>query len=98
MAIEWRDSAFKHYPQADGMHAIQHRRAVIERFDIDRETGEPFDLFIGPARDGQTLEVFILRNRAERMSKVFHVLRLKSKTVNRARAIIETRKKKEEGA
>lgn len=95
MAIEWRASAFKHYPQADGLHAIQNRLAIVEHFDIDTETGEPFDLFIGPARDGKSLEVFILRDAHTRAAKVFHVLHLKPKTVTRAKAIIAARKEKE---
>ena len=92
MAIEWRASAEKHYPQADGQHAIRHRVVQIERFDIDRETGKPFDLFIGPARDGRMLEVFILRDPTARTAKVFHVLHLKEKTRRRALDIIEQRK------
>ena len=91
MTIEWRTSAFKHYPLADALHAIQNRRAVVEQFDIDRETGEPFDLFIGPARDGTNLEVFIMRDSLTRTARVFHVLHLTPKTVARAQAIIAAR-------
>ncbi|WP_188757257.1 hypothetical protein [Microbacterium album] len=91
MAIEWRSSAFKHYPQEDAEHAIRHRKFVLEHFDIDIEDGKPFDLFIGPARDGRMLEVFINRS-APPVAKVFHVLHLKDKTKRRAREIIEQRK------
>ncbi len=51
----------------------------MERFD-----GEVVDLVIGPARDGQMLEVFVHR-RDPRTVFVFHVLRLRPGTLDRAR-------------
>jgi hypothetical protein len=92
MAIDWRPSATKHYPKADGQHAIANRIAVVQRFDLDRETGDPFDLFVGPARDGQMLEVFIMRDSQSREAKVFHVLHLRPKTQARAQEIIKQRR------
>ncbi|MGG7464786.1 hypothetical protein [Plantibacter sp. YIM 135347] len=50
------------------------------------------DLVIGPARDGQLLEVFLHR-RTPRTIYLFHVLHLRPKTWNRAQDVIRTRKK-----
>lgn len=53
------ESAEKHYPIADGLHALRHRVGFVERFDVDSDGGAVVDLVIGPARDGQMLEVFV---------------------------------------
>lgn len=94
MAMDWSDSAEKHYPIADGLHAVKHRKFFLDRFDVHPETGEIVDLVIGPARDGQDLEVFVHR-RSPRTVYLFHVLHLRPKTVARARAIIATRQNSE---
>ncbi|MEX8034432.1 hypothetical protein AB6V29_15455 [Microbacterium sp. 20-116] len=87
MAMKWAESAEKHYPIADGIHAIQNRRVFLPAFDVDPETGEVVDLIVGPARDGQLLEVFVHR-RAPRTVYIFHVLHFRPKTAARARAIM----------
>jgi hypothetical protein len=91
MGFDWADSAEKHYPIADGTHAITNRVLLLERFDISPD-GEIVDLVIGPARDGQPLEVFLHR-RTPRTIYLFHVLHLRPKTWNRAQDVIRTRKK-----
>lgn len=90
MAIEWADSAEKHYPIEDALHAIRNRRAFVQDFDRSPSTGDPVDLVIGPARDGQQLEVFVHR-RIPRTTYVFHVLHLRRKTWDRAKTIIDGR-------
>jgi len=95
MAIKWTDSAEKHYPIADGQHALKHRLFFLAGFDVDAETGEVVDLVVGPARDGQILEVFVHR-REPRTVYIFHVLHFRPKTKSRAQAIIASRQQKEE--
>ncbi|WP_156496101.1 hypothetical protein [Microbacterium sp. T32] len=94
MALDWAESAEKHYPIADGVHAIQHKRFFLAGFDVDPETGEVVDLVIGPARDGQLLEVFVHR-RSPRIVYIFHVLHFRPRTKSRAQAIIAARHDKE---
>lgn len=91
MAVEWTDSAEKHYPIADGVHALRNRALFLERFDVSPDGGEVVDLVIGPARDGRMLELFIHR-RDPRTVYLFHVLHLRPKTWNRAQDIIHARK------
>lgn len=88
----WSESAEKHYPIADGLHALQHRIRLVERFDVDPDGGEVVDLVIGPARDGQMLELFVHR-RSPRTVFIFHVLHLRPKTLDRAQQIIQARTK-----
>ena len=90
--MEWSESAEKHYPIADGLHALRHRVRFLERFDGDPDGGEVVDLVIGPARDGQMLEVFVHR-RSPRTVFIFHVLHLRPKTLDRAQTIIQARMK-----
>lgn len=94
MAFKWSDSAEKHYPIADGLNAVRNRRFFLEGFDVDPETGEIVDLVIGPARDGQILEVFVHR-RSPRTVHIFHVLHFRPKTKARAQAIITARQNTE---
>lgn len=95
MAIEWASSAEKHYPIADALHAIRHRAAFVVAFDVAQDgAGEVVDLVVGPARDGQMLEVFVHR-RTPQTTYVFHVLHLRRKTWDRAQAVIAARKEKE---
>lgn len=95
MAIKWTDSAEKHYPIADAQHALKSRLFFLAGFDVDTETGEVVDLIVGPARDGQILEIFAHR-RAPRTVYIFHVLHFRPKTKSRAQAIIAARQQKEE--
>lgn len=92
MAVGWAESAEKHYPIADGLHALRNRIRFVERFDVDPDGGEVVDLVIGPARDGQMLEVFVHR-RSPRTVFIFHVLHLRPKTLNRAENILQARTK-----
>ncbi|GAA2178085.1 hypothetical protein GCM10009847_06680 [Leucobacter tardus] len=92
MGVEWADSAEKHYPIADGMHAVRNRKVFLLGFDKAQDgTGEIVDLVIGPARDGQMLEVFLHR-RIPQTTYLFHVLHLRPKTWRRAQEIIARRK------
>ncbi len=59
---------------------------------MERFGGEVVVLVIGPARDGQMLEVFVHR-RDPRTVFIFHVLHLRPKTLDRARTIIQARTK-----
>ena len=93
MAVEWSDSAEKHYPIADGLHALRNRALFVERFDVNPDGGEVVDLVIGPARDGRMLELFILR-RDPRTVYLFHVLHLRPMTWRRVQDIIQARKEK----
>ena len=94
VAMEWADSAEKHYPIADGIHAIKNRKLHLRAFDVDPDTDEIVDLIVGPARDGQILEVFVHR-RAPQIVYIFHVLHFRPKTKARAQAIITARQNKE---
>lgn len=94
MPFEWAKSAEKHYPIADGLHAVRNRVFMLPRFDIDRETGEDVHLVVGSARDGQTLEVY-LHLRPPNVKHLFHVLHFRPSTKTRAQAIITDRQKKE---
>lgn len=92
MALAYSESAQKHYPIADGLHALRNRIRFVKRFDVDPDSGEVVDLVIGPARDGQMLEVFVHR-RIPQTVFIFHVLHLRPKTLDRAQKIIEARTK-----
>lgn len=81
----------KHYPIADGLHALRNRVLFLERFDVNPDGSEAVDLVIGPARDGRMLELFIHR-RDPRTIYVFHVLHLRPKTWNRVQDITNARK------
>ena len=94
MAIKWTDSAEKHYPIADALHAIKYQRVFLPGFDVNRQSGEVVDLVVGPARDGPILEVFVHR-REPRTVFIFHVLHLRPKTKARAQEIIKSRQQKE---
>lgn len=95
MVIAWADSAQKHSPIADALHAIRHRVALIVAFDVAQDgAGEVVDLIIGPSRDGPMLEVLPHR-RAPRITSVFHVLHLRRTTWERAQTAIARRKEQE---
>lgn len=90
MAIEWASSADKHYPLADGANALARKTGFFPGFDVS-DDNEVVDLLIGPARDGQMLEVFLHRRKPNTVY-VFHVLHLRQKTLARAKAINDQRK------
>lgn len=94
MALEWSDSAERHYPIADGVHAVRNKRFFLAGFDVDPKTGEIVDLVVGPARDGQILEVFVHR-RSPHTVYIFHVLHFRRKTKARAQALITARQNTE---
>ncbi|WHE37788.1 hypothetical protein [Microbacterium sp. BDGP8] len=90
MPIEWNRSAEKHYPIADAQYALRNKTLFLPGFDT-AEDGEVVDLVIGPARDGQMLELFLHR-RQPKIVYLFHVLHLRQKTIDRAQDIIDQRK------
>jgi len=88
VGVEWSISSEKHYPIADGPHAVRNRVVFVVGFDRARDGGgEVVDLVIGPARDGQMLEVFLHR-RPPRTVYLFHVLHLRPSTWRRAQEVI----------
>ncbi|AYG05539.1 hypothetical protein [Gryllotalpicola protaetiae] len=98
MRTRWTDSADKHgIDHADTLHAIAHRRAFIAAYDPARVEGKPpADLFVGPTVDGtQMLEVLVHRYIPDAV-EIFHVMELRSSTIERARKIIEQRRKEQE--
>jgi hypothetical protein len=83
--ISWARSADKHnVAHEDAVHAIVNALYVVAMFDDGRTGGLAPDLYIGPGRDGQLLEVLL-----ERVSRtdatVFHVMPVRAKILNEAK-------------
>lgn len=85
VAIEWANSADKHrISREDAVHAIAHRLYYVQEFDRSRTGGHNVDLFVGPGRDGQLLEVMI-EPIPPRDAVVFHVMPARQKIIDQAR-------------
>ncbi len=69
------------------------RRIIYVRgFDESRDVGgQRPDLFIGPGRDGELLEVMARLDLERRDALVFHVMKARRSTVERAKQILRDR-------
>ncbi|MDR5698271.1 hypothetical protein [Agromyces aerolatus] len=89
--LAWAHSADKHgVERADALHAMQAVAIHVRSFDESRIPGgmRP-DLFIGPKRERTDLiEVMAIIDHTDRDAGVFHVMPLRSKTLDRARLLI----------
>ncbi|HEV7184133.1 MAG: hypothetical protein ACHP7F_05485 [Actinomycetales bacterium] len=83
--ISWAWSADKHdVAHEDAIHAIVNALYFVPRFDDGRTGGLSPDMYIGPGRDGQLLEVLLERvSRTE--ATVFHVMLVRPKILNEAK-------------
>jgi hypothetical protein len=91
----WTDSADRHdVAHADALHAMRNPLVFIEEFDEARVEGHtrPVSLWIGRGRDGVLLEVMAHLNRKAQDVLIFHVMELRPKTLDRARAIMKEMK------
>lgn len=85
MAISWANSADKHgIPRADAVHAIVNRVYYVHGFDPSRTGGFAPDLFIGPSRNGELLEVMI-EPVPPQDGVVFHVMPARQKIIDIAK-------------
>ena len=94
VAIKWADSADKHgIPHADVLHAVVNAEWHIKEFDEPRVSGgiRP-DAWIGPGRDGQSIEVFAEVG-PEPDVFIFHVMPPRTKTHHRLEQITRRRKR-----
>ncbi|WP_178980839.1 hypothetical protein [uncultured Corynebacterium sp.] len=92
MAIETIESAEKHgYDRDDAIHAMAHHRWLVEGFDEPRIPGVPApDLYIGPAPTGELIEVMSYLS-PPRDVYIFHIMKLRKKTRDRALDELERR-------
>ncbi len=83
--ITWARSAEKHnIAHEDAIHAIVNALFVVAEFDSGRTGGISPDLYIGPGRNGQLLEVLLERtSRTE--ATVFHVMEVRPKILHEAK-------------
>lgn len=65
------------------MHAIVNALYIVRHFDDGRTGGIGPDLYIGPGRDGQLLEV-LLERQSKTVANVFHVMPVRTKILNEA--------------
>jgi len=85
MAILWAKSADRHeIAHEDAVHAIVNRLYDVQAFGPSRTGGHIPDLFVGPGRDGQMLEVMI-ESDPPKGGTIFHVMHARAKTIEIAR-------------
>ena len=83
--ITWAQSADRHaVPHEDAVHAIVHAVYFVPKFDDNRTGSIAPDLYIGPDRQGQLIEV-MLERRSKTVANVFHVMLVRPKILNEAK-------------
>lgn len=80
MAIEFIESAAgKHgYTRDDAIHAVNHRTGYLPEFDHSRSGGPPPHVAIGPALNGDEIEV-MFEVHPDGLVSIFHCMKARTK-------------------